>query len=646
VVPRLSPVRLDGGDIPSIARAERLIVVRQSAASVIRCLYSCRHDEQKRALPSPVSVADERSAPGHPVSLFEHAQRLLQLTPDGPLPNGGRPFPDSGDHPRVPHEERKSALIAVLREFIDDPALTAEDLHDRCTHLAVNSRDVTEVPRELAPEPSQRLLHAARWLVRNGTDRRAVLVGLGLLYGHAEQRDIPMIKVIGLLRFADLPAIEALVKIPGAVPDLIWLADRSRGHARITAVKALAGDQDPVVWQWVLSTPRELLSSDLARKLAEAYGLAEALGGPVVDDALWDQAGSLLLAMTSTRNYRTEISRYEQAPLAYQRWVALAGQQPATLERAAVLAMVAEDLATGPAAPVAGDLRAGLIGQINGVLSSRLWVQVLDSSGRSGDRVEARRAAWVVQAASGGLPEGRFAVRVVVPDPKPAGFPQVEARIVIDGMPVVAAAFDRGPAEAPEQLIDSGRLRAVTEPHEVKLAEAYCTEGCCGALYVTIVRDGDEVVWKDWRSPVSGAPQQEVRFDAVAYDREVTRAERDHGWEWPARTLARLVAGQLRADPTILGRWDCQPGWCTAWLKDFDTARLTFTHPAHRDSFHDPWIQFGLVIQVGDQDPQALAAQIIASMRTTDPKSTAEMIGGGKDTAVKLGLAYRKPTRW
>lgn len=93
-------------------------------------------------------------------------------------------------------------------------------------------------------------------------------------------------------------------------------------------------------------------------------------------------------------------------------------------------------------------------------------------------------------------------------------------------------------------------------------------------------------------------------------------------------------------------RWDCEPGWCTAWLKDFDTARLTFTHPARRDSFDAPSIQFGLVVEVGNQNPQALSAQIIASMRRTDPKSTAEMIGGSKDGAEKLGLAYRKPARW
>jgi hypothetical protein len=351
--------------------------------------------------------------------------------------------------------------------------------------------------------------------------------------------------------------------------------------------------------------------------------------------------------MTSTRHYRTQIGRYGHAAAVYQRWVALAGTRPATLERAALLTTVAEDLRTGPAAPVVGDLRRGLIGQIKDVLSSAPWTETLGRSARSSDPVEARRAAWIIERVPRiGIPERRFAVRVVVPDPNPVGFPQVEARIVIDGMPIVAAAFDKGPADEPERLVYGGRLRATSEPKEIRLAEAYCTEGCCGGLYVTIVREGPDVVWKDWRSSMPGDPPQEVRFDAAEYDQEVARAEQDHSWEWPARTLARLVADQLRADPTILGRWDRTPGWCTAWLKDFDSARLTFNHPARRGSFEDPSVQFGLVVDVQDRAPELQAAELVESMRNTDPKSFAEMIGGSRDAAEKLGLPYREPSRW
>ena len=57
-------------------------------------------------------------------------------------------------------------------------------------------------------------------------------------------------------------------------------------------------------------------------------------------------------------------------------------------------------------------------------------------------------------------------------------------------------------------------------------------------------------------------------------------------------------------------------------------------------------MQFGLVVDVQGQAPQVLATEIIESMRGTDPKSIAEMIGGSKDGAEKLGLVYRKPSRW
>jgi hypothetical protein len=609
-------------------------------------VYCSGHVEENRDRTRPVSVSSERSALDRPVSLFEHAQRLHRLTPEDPLPDGGHPFPDGGDQPHVPYQERKLALTAALREFLANPSLSAQDLHGLCARLPINSGDAVWV-REAVPEPSPQLLEVARWLVRNGTDRRAVVVGLGLLCGHAEQRDVPMLKVIGRLCFADHLSVEALTKIPGAEQDVIWLAERSRSHPRIRAVEALVGNRDPVIRDWVRSTPRELLSSDLARKITEAHELAEMFRRQAVGDALWDQLGNLLVAMTSTRNYQSEISRYPDAPDAYQHWVTLADQRPPTLGRAALLAMVAEDLRTGPAAPVVGEPRGRLIDQIGSALSSRPWIEMLRRNALSSDPVEARRAAWVIaETAKGGVPEGQLVIHVVVPDPQPVGFPLVEARIVIDGMPVVAKAFDKGSAESPERLVHSGQLRATSDPREVRLAEAYCTEGCCGGLYVTITREGPEVVWKDWRSSMPGDPPQEARFDAAAYDREIARAEQDHSWEWPARTVARLVAGQFRADPAILGQWDCRLGWCAAWLKDFDTARVTFDYPARRASYDEPSVQFGLLIDVRNRDPEALAAEVIESIRDIDPKTTAEVIGGSKDGAEKLGLAYRKPSRW
>lgn len=611
------------------------------------CVYSLGHDEENRVFLQPVSAACERSALDHPGSLFDHAQRLLAETPDGPLPDGGGPLPDRGTSLRLPHRERKSTLAALLREFINTPASTPSDLHDQCIDLAVNGRDVSQVVHELDLEPSLRLRETARWLVRHGTDRRAVLVGLGLLSGNAERHDVTVVKTIGLLCFADDLAIQILVQIPDAVHDLIWLADRSRGHVRITAVQALVANDDPRVRDWVLATPRSLLSSDVAREIAEVCQLSQMLAGAAVPDRLWDQAGNLLLAMSSTRNYHYEIHRYEHARAVYQVWIDGAAGRPPTLDRATLLAMVGQDISTGPAAAVMGESRHAHGEKIRNLLSSLEWQQALEQCERSKDPVETRRARWVIDTiARHDEPEGRFAIRIVVPDPVPYGHPEVEARILLDGVPIIAATFDKGPAATPEFLLMAGRLRATDEPREVRLAEAYCTEGCCGGLYVTIVREGTDVVWRNWRSSTPGDPPPEFRFDAAHYDEEIDRAEHDHSWEWPARTVARLVNERLRAEPEMLGRWDCRPGWCTSWLRDFDTVRMIFQHPAHLESFHDPHVQFGLVVDVADANPQMRAAQLIDSFQTTDPKTTAEIVGGSSDGAEKLGLPRRNPSRW
>lgn len=596
-----------------------------------------------------MSVVDERSALDPPVSLLEHAQRLHQLSPDGPLPRAGWPYPGGADdRPKVPYPERQIATAAVIQTFLGNPALSAQDLHDQCAQLAVRQSDVIRIIDKISPTPSTRLLEAARWLIRNGTDRRAVLIGLGLLSGNAGHDDISPIKTIGLLGFADQLAAKTLAEVPGTEHDLIWLANRSRAHVRTYVVRELAGNPDPGIRDWVCSTPRELLSSELARHIAEQHRLPELLSQEIVDDARWDQTGNLLLAMSSSYDGETEISRYQSARDVYRRWIAGAPSRKPSLERAALLTMAAEDLLTGPAALLVGEDRADLIAGATDVLASLAWTAMLDRCAESADAVEARRAVWVKDGIRRGHSLGkRFAIRVFVPDPKRVGFPQVETRILIDGMPIIAAAFNKGPAEQPEHLVHGGQLRATNVPRQVRLAEASCTEGCCGALYVTIVREGPVVVWKDWRSSMRGDPPPEIRFDAADYDREVSRAQHDYGWEWPARTLARFVTGRLRADPATLGRWDCKLNWCTAWLKDLNTARLVFVHPASWDSPSDPFIQFGLVIDIQQgETPESAAARIIEFLQNTDPKTTAEMIGGSKQSAGKLGLRYRKPTRW
>lgn len=538
-----------------------------------------------------MSSAHERSALDFvpaPNSQLAHAQRLLREQPDGPMPVDFVLFPEPPDR--------------------DDPAF-AEDDGD-----------------------------SGRTLITQGTTREAVLRGLESLEGKAEPSDVPMLRLIGLLGYASPRAVALLHTIPGTAHDLIWLADRiAWGRSRI--VERLLPNTDPIVRDWVLSTPRHLMQGELARKIALNYRISGKLAGLVVEPRLWDQAGNLLLAMASTDTYRYEIRRYEQAAADYWHWIAQAERMPASLDRAALLTMVGQDVTTGPAAPVVGDDAPRMLAAVNAVLAAPPWQQAIWQAARSGDPIRVRRARWIVETMAASCePVKRFALRVVRSDPDPATYPTVQLRVLIDGVPVIATAFDRGSPEEPEYFFRAARLCATPTPTEVRLAEAYCTEGCCGGLYVTIVREGNEVIWKDWRSSTPDGAPAEVRFDAVQYDREVARAEQDHSWEWPARTAARLLFGQLRADPSLLARWDCGPAWCVARPHDVDSVRLSFMHPAERAAFEDPHVQFGFVIDVGGRDPERVAAEVVESLRKQDPKKSAEVIGGSRDGAERLGL--------
>ncbi|MFE1984559.1 hypothetical protein [Streptomyces mirabilis] len=82
---------------------------------------------------------------------------------------------------------------------------------------------------------------------------------------------------------------------------------------------------------------------------------------------------------------------------------------------------------------------------------------------------------------------------------------------------------------------------------------------------MTIQRNGDYVLWDDWRNP----DEDEVdltasRFEAQEYQREVERATADRSWERPARTVARLLEQDLRERTDRVARWECELGAVSA----------------------------------------------------------------------------------
>ncbi|MFJ8959339.1 hypothetical protein ACIRG5_08085 [Lentzea sp. NPDC102401] len=519
----------------------------------------------------------------------------------------------------VGFEERRQALTALLR----DPALSAEDLHDRCTQLAFYDYDVRAVLRDL--DPPTRLLSAARQLITS-TDQRAVLLGLALLTGRAAQDDVPAIRTLGLRQFAAPQAVRVLLAIPGAEPDAICVAGQVPG-VRGEVGDALRGHPDPAVCGWACRNSSGYMQH--VRERAGKHELRVLLDRAHVDDELWDRMGKRLHRMC-TNDLSSEFGYYPHDTTALRRWVSLASTRPATVDRAVLLCSVAEELVSGYAAVVVGDLRNGLLSEIRRVLSR--WRGVLAREAASDGR-----AAWVLRERRGlRVPSRRFAVRIVTHAPEPTG--GVEARILLDHMPIYATLFEGGLSGPPERVVDGGRLLASDEPREVLLDDYDGTN-----LYVTIVREGAEVVWKDWRWNMhSDRLPGEFRFDAGQYDRELAFTESDRSWEWPARTVARLVEQRLRADPAILGRWDCGPGYCGSARDVHDAAVLDFRHPADA-----PWdavsVTFRLGIDVGDRVPELVADEVIARLRATDPKDWVGMVGADSvASAERLGLVHRR----
>lgn len=213
---------------------------------------------------------------------------------------------------------------------------------------------------------------------------------------------------------------------------------------------------------------------------------------------------------------------------------------------------------------------------------------------------------------------------------------------MIDGRDVIGETFEAGPAHSPEELLGHDRLlRARDEPHEVELAEAQCSVGCCGALNVTIRRDGDVVIWERWRDANGPDPADlhPFRFDATAYAAEIERATEDRSWEWPARTVARLLSERLRAEPGALAAWQCEFHAAASWTWLRDQLIVTFWHPGP-PSRDRPFLQFKKVYPTTQQDPEVQAVKLFEDLTGTDPRERADTVGGSAEHARALGYAW------
>ncbi|WP_448316061.1 hypothetical protein [Streptomyces sp. CO7] len=236
----------------------------------------------------------------------------------------------------------------------------------------------------------------------------------------------------------------------------------------------------------------------------------------------------------------------------------------------------------------------------------------------------------------------RLTLRVSVP---PLGTRQgaVQCRPVVDGRDLLADVFDEGPAEDPSRLLGpDSPLLATGTPRRVRLAEAECSEGCCGAVYVTVRREGGQVVWSDWRDPADASfTLPELRFGRDPYEAEIRRASADHSWEWPARTVARLLEERLRDHADWPGRWECELDSVSAWHREPDRITLLLFHPG-RSALREgrPWLQFRHVLPVTDEAPADQAAHLADLLTSEDPRWSGDVCGGSRESAEALGYPW------
>ncbi|MFJ1756129.1 hypothetical protein [Kitasatospora sp. NPDC088134] len=241
----------------------------------------------------------------------------------------------------------------------------------------------------------------------------------------------------------------------------------------------------------------------------------------------------------------------------------------------------------------------------------------------------------------------RLDLRIAVP---PADRPHdpVECRPVVDGRDLLGRVpFDSRAAEPERLLGPDGLLHAAEEPREVRLAESECGAECCGAVDVTIRREGSQVCWGDWRNPAGGTlALPELCFDAGQYAAEVDRAGADHAWEWPARTTARLLAARLRERTDWQAAHTCELQAVVSGTWARDQVLVLLVHPNLAAVGGDlPWLQFKQSFPVTDQDPAVRAAALEALLTADDPRETFEVCGGTREFAEELGYPWPGPRR-
>ncbi|MFJ6783086.1 hypothetical protein [Streptomyces yangpuensis] len=572
-----------------------------------------------------------RTSSLHDYALFRHG-----IEPDRRAPAHGYPVP--GERPRsaLRFREATRLLAELLGPAVDDPdpVGAAATVDRRLPQLGVRPHLVHHPLARLPLTNESAALALGRQLVRTASDPTALGAGIHLVGRLGGPEDVPQLTPLALLQGFLRPVVTALSALPCDTEVLIRLMDLLDPQDHGVVIDALASREDPAARRWLLNLPvGPGTSSSRARHIAVAVRLADLLQEESVDASVLAQGGRLLIRTVLETSSPAEVLGYGPAIAVYEALVRRADRLPPTLDHHAILLSLALDLSSG--ASVLLDwppgLREELLERLERLLGTPAWAAVPDGVHQHRDRY---RADWIRRMRREPFdrttPNG-LRIHVVEHDPEIGG--HVEARILLDGRPLVPRLFPAGHSPSPEHVLGQDLLRATPEGRTVTLSTAECGEGCCGTLSVTVQRDGDHVVWHGPHQDGIGPTLPEHRLDAAAYDAEVDRARADDTWCRPARSTARLIQAGLGERPGLLARWGILRSWCRPAGPYEDTVEVDFWYGpgADRDPVGDEvgqLVRLTWLLPDDGRRPGERAAAALERIAATDPKTYSRVTGG------------------
>lgn len=571
-----------------------------------------------------------------PEPIQSRLRALLDHHSDGPLPDAAlreirasiatkyRSRPPSTGTLKERARQREAEYAAARAELIESirtTDATPDGLRDFGKHVrnsvgpAALASDMEAAEFTMAPGTIRAI---AEHLLDTGTSIAEICIGVNLLSLAPRDGDGERIRIfIPLGRRIEGTAIKALERIGRSGPHLAWAAERTPVYRRWHTVRAI----------------RDLPEQEISELL---YAL------PVKQSAD-------LVQMFSALDRRPEGFQGDQRFARILRDAARPGALGVEPETLALAAQLWDEVRYG---------RCALLGFAPGEREmTAAGIQALLVSPEASASVDAALAAtpddpdlvWLrTQLNRAGhsdlpLPRG-LAVRVSVPRPSAAAQPRTH--LLLDGVPLVEAHFQRGHSDRPETVLHDGLgLTALAEPRDVKIGDTGCVEECCGAFRAVISRHDGLVEWEVRDTGLKDPLTARFAFDADQYDAEVARAAADFDWEWPAKRAARLLRERIGAEPELMSRWECELAWTGSWSPDRSEMQYSFYYPK-RPSEDGPWVQFSAscavpyVPEVDDAAVTGVVDRIIADLKATDPKSTARLSGGSKEYAEALGFPW------